>query len=187
MIISEALQRAALAYSRGILNARLRGAPPPSFDSELAALESARAHCGLFVTLRTVAGDLRGCIGRMTSERPWIELLEPVTLEAAFHDYRFKPVGAEELPTLRIEHSVLTTPQAATAERIRIGTDGVILTVGSRRAVFLPEVAAEQGWTIDQTLEALARKGGMSAGAWRRANATIEVFQSVHYGEEQPV
>ncbi len=49
-----------------------------------------------------------------------------------------------------------------------------------RSATFLPEVAAEQGWTQAQTIEALLRKGGVagppSPAVW--ASITAERYQS---------
>jgi len=46
------------------------------------------------------------------------------------------------------------------------------------RAVYLPEVAVEQGWTKDQTLASLSQKAGLSSGSWK-SGAAFRVFSSV--------
>ena len=52
-----------------------------------------------------------------------------------------------------------------------------MLTKGERRAVFLPEVAKEQGWNREQTLTQLAKKAGLPPDAWKEG-ATLEVFST---------
>ena len=68
-------------------------------------------------------------------------------IAAAFNDYRFPPVTAEELDELKIEISVLTRPKRLDYDtpeellsNLRPGIDGVTLIDGSRRATFLPQV-----------------------------------------------
>lgn len=139
---------------------------------------------GLFVTLR-LEGRLRGCIGRITTDDPLRETLPRVTRDAAFRDRRFDPVRSDELDQITIEHSILTIPApVAGPEAIRIGTDGVILGARGRRAVFLPEVATEQGWDVATMLSALSRKAGLPLDAWRDPATAFETFQTIHYGEE---
>lgn len=48
-----------------------------------------------------------------------------------------------------------------------------------RSATFLPDVAPEQGWSQDDTLEHLFRKGGWDgAGDWRELQIDLERYQS---------
>jgi AmmeMemoRadiSam system protein A len=138
---------------------------------------------GLFVTLRR-AGTLRGCIGRITTADPLRVTIPVVSVDAALRDRRFPPLTRDELSGVTIEHSVLTPPAAiSSVADFQPGRDGIILTVGAARAVFLPEVATEQGWDRAMTLRALSRKAGLDADAWRRPEATYMTFQTVHYGE----
>jgi AMMECR1 domain-containing protein len=44
--------------------------------------------------------------------------------------------------------------------------------------VYLPEVATEQGWTMEETLASLSQKAGLRPDAWREG-ATFQVFESV--------
>jgi AMMECR1 domain-containing protein len=67
------------------------------------------------------------------------------------------------------------------ADAIVVGRDGVALDCDGRWALFLPEVATEQGWNRVQLLEQLARKAGLPARAWRRAR--LSTFQSERFGE----
>ena len=67
---------------------------------------------------------------------------------------------------------------------IRIGTDGVILQKNARSAVFLPQVAPEQGWDVAQTLTHLAMKAGLPSDAWKQG-ADFLVFQAEVFGESE--
>jgi AmmeMemoRadiSam system protein A len=136
---------------------------------------------GVFVTLKAPE-VLRGCIGSILPSSPLHEAVVEAALGAAFEDPRFPPVTAEEYPALRLSASVLTALEpAASKDAIVPGTHGVHLSSGPRRAVFLPQVAAEQGWSTDELLEALARKAGLPRDGWRRA--VLSVFRSQNFGE----
>ena len=69
-------------------------------------------------------------------------------------------------------------------DEIVLGRDGVILTKGGRSAVFLPQVATEQGWDRATMLDHLCRKAGLGAGEWRKG-AEFLVFQADVFGEHQ--
>ena len=78
---------------------------------------------------------------------------------------------------------------AAKLERVRgylltHGLDGVILGRGNSRAVFLPQVAPEQGWDLDTMLTYLARKAGLPGDAWR-SGASFQTFQAHVFGEKE--
>jgi AMMECR1 domain-containing protein len=69
-------------------------------------------------------------------------------------------------------------------DEIRIGIDGVVLNKDGRSAVFLPQVAPEQGWALNQTLTQLSLKAGLPGDAWKEG-ASLLVFQAVVFGEGQ--
>ena len=135
---------------------------------------------GAFVTLKR-HGELRGCIG-------YIEPREPLYLavlangdNAARRDPRFNPVEPAELDGLEIEVSVLTPPRPIESwQAFKVGEQGIVLSKAGRRAVFLPEVATEQGWTREETLSQLSLKAGLPANAWQEG-ASFEVFESTKY------
>jgi AmmeMemoRadiSam system protein A len=100
-------------------------------------------------------------------------------LNAAFHDTRFEPLTTNELARVKIEISILTPLRpVASWKEIEIGKHGMLLTVSNRSAVFLPQVAPEQGWGLEETLSHLALKAGLPKEAWREKNATFLVFEA---------
>jgi MEMO1 family protein len=150
-------------------------------DAVVAALpESLRARAGAFVTLKR-HGDLRGCIGTIEPIMPLYEAVLDNGDHAARRDPRFLPVRPAELADLEVEVSVLS-PQRPIAswEAFRIGEEGIILSKNGQRAVFLPEVATEQGWTREETLTYLSRKAGLPPDAWR-SGADFAVFTTTKY------
>lgn len=142
-----------------------------------------------FVTL-TKGGALRGCIGSLTAEEPLAETVRTRAIDAATHDPRFRPVQPKELPELEIEISVLSPMQRVnSAEEIDISKHGVIVSSGSRQGVFLPQVAAETGWSRDVLLSRLCQdKAGLEADAWKKGAAlyvfTVQAFSAAAAGED---
>jgi AmmeMemoRadiSam system protein A len=107
-----------------------------------------------------------------------------MTCEAAAHDPRFQPVRVEELKDITIEVSVLSLAQPVRGpEDFQVGRDGIIIQKGRHSAVFLPQVAPEQGWTREQTLDHLCVKGGMPADEWRKPGMTFLTFTAQVFGE----
>ncbi|MDQ7005703.1 MAG: AmmeMemoRadiSam system protein B [Acidobacteriota bacterium] len=138
---------------------------------------------GAFVTLHRNR-RLRGCIGHMAEDRPLFQVVQAMAIQAAFDDPRFSPVTLEELKDITIEISVLTPFKTVDSpEAIRVGRDGVRLDKEGRRAVFLPQVAPEQGWDRVQTLDHLCRKAGLPVGCWRQG-ARLSTFQAQVFSED---
>ncbi len=135
---------------------------------------------GAFVTLKE-NGRLRGCIGYISPRQPLYQAVLESGYNAACRDHRFQPLEAAELKGLEVEVSVLTPPRPIPSyESFRVGEQGIILSKDGLRAVFLPEVAREQGWDRVETLSHLARKAGLEPDAWRKG-ASFEVFESQKY------
>ena len=135
---------------------------------------------GAFVTLKE-HDRLRGCIGYIEPRRPLYQAVLENGYNAARRDYRFTPLQPDGLQDLEVEMSVLTPPRTIDSYRdFRVGEQGIILSKRGRRAVFLPEVAAEQGWGLEQTLDQLASKAGLPEDAWHDG-ARFQVFESQTY------
>lgn len=167
-----------LAFARGTIAEAFKSGErlaavkePPELTPGMKAVR------GGFVTLHK-RGDLRGCIGEIVPRREvWMAVREQA-LNAAFHDPRFPPLKESELGEIDIEISMLTPPRPVASWRdIVIGKHGMVLTKGGHSAVFLPQVAPEQGWGIEETLTHLAMKAGLSADAWREG-AEFLVFEA---------
>jgi hypothetical protein len=137
---------------------------------------------GVFVTLKK-GGELRGCIGHMSEDRPLCQVVGAMALQAAFNDRRFEPLASEEWGSVEIEISALTpSREVRRPEEIVVGRDGVVIEKSGRSAVFLPQVAPEQGWNREELLEHLCAKAGLPGGAWREG-ARLSVFQAEVFAE----
>ena len=140
---------------------------------------------GVFVTLRK-DGDLRGCIGSIVGVEPLFRGVAANAVHAAVDDPRFPALTPGELPGVEIEISVMTPLQPlADYREIRLGTDGVVIRDGAAQAVFLPQVARETGWGLDDFLGNLCRKAGLERDAYRRSpSMRFAVFQAQVFGEK---
>ncbi len=139
---------------------------------------------GVFVTLE-MNHRLRGCIGHMAEDRPLCQVVGAMALQAAFNDRRFRPLTPDEFGAIDFEISVLTPRRKiGGADEIVIGRHGVVLEKGGRSAVYLPQVAPEQGWNREETLSHLCEKAGLAGDCWRK-NASFSVFEAEVFGEEE--
>ncbi len=172
--------------ARAAITSELRGTD--DVERELAALpprpELDRMQ-GVFVTLSRTdpqeiarLGKLRGCIGQVLPAYPLHQAVVVAAVNAALEDPRFTPVAAGELDRLAVEVTVLSVPRpVASWKEIQLGRHGILLDQNGRRAVFLPQVPGEQGWTLEETLEHLARKAGLDGAAWRDPSTKFSVFE----------
>lgn len=184
-------QTALLELARGAIAKRLRddGGLERALES-MPRTPALQEPAACFVTL-TESDDkgrprLRGCIGTLEAREPLYRAVIDSATRSAFSDPRFPAVTEEELATLRIEVSVLTPRRkAAGPEEIRVGEDGVEMDRDGHRAVFLPRVAAEQGWDRRELLEQLALKAGLPRDGWR--GATLSTFQAQAFADPIPV
>ncbi|UCE46824.1 MAG: AmmeMemoRadiSam system protein B, partial [Phycisphaerales bacterium] len=125
---------------------------PEESDLGVPITDAMRCPRAAFVTLKK-NHVLRGCIGDIFPQKPLYKSVIHNSINACFNDRRFPQVSKDECKDLTIEISALTAPEpVGSADDIRIGIDGVVLNKDNRSAVFLPQVAPEQGWDLDQTL-----------------------------------
>jgi len=187
--MTETDKRTLIALARESIEASLFACDTPLFRQLGAATTfpfSERRGC--FVTLRTKQGQLRGCIGTIIAREPLVQAVAALAREAAFSDPRFKPLTAAQWPTIVVEISVLTEPVEIDAyQQIRVGFDGVLLTLHARRAVFLPQVASEQGWSLEEMLTHLSMKAGLAPDAYKDPRCRFEVFQAEVFSDEDPL
>jgi AmmeMemoRadiSam system protein A len=130
-----------------------------------------------FVTLFK-DGMLRGCIGTIEARRPLGIDVRANAVAAAFDDPRFPRLGIDEFIDTLVEVSLLSAPEAMTADgeqallaQLRPGVDGLVLEFAGRRATFLPQVwdmLAEHA----QFLAELKRKAGLPIDFW---SATVHI------------
>ncbi len=151
---------------------------------EFTISNSLRCPRAAFVTLKKNS-QLRGCIGDIFPRQPLYKSVITNAINAGINDRRFFKVSEAECNDITIEISALTAPKpVASPDDIRIGIDGVVLSKDCRAAVFLPQVALEQNWDLNQTLTRLSLKAGLPADAWKEG-ASFLVFQAAVFGEEE--
>jgi hypothetical protein len=135
---------------------------------------------GVFVTLKK-GEELRGCLGRIEEkEKPLYSLVSEMAISAAQEDYRFTSLQLEELSEIIIEISVLSPLKKIKDpfQEIKLGRDGVLVQKGQQTGVFLPQVATETNWSLEEFMGQLCQqKAGLSREAWRQNDVDIYVFQ----------
>jgi AmmeMemoRadiSam system protein A len=180
--LSTDAQRELLAFARKSIRRYIETGTAPLARPVAPALWREQ---GVFVTLKK-RGELRGCVGRWDADRPLVQVVGAMALQAAFNDRRFRPLEAEELERVEIEISLLSPlKRVEGSDAVVIGRDGVLLKKRERAALFLPEVAVEQSWDREQLMTQLCRKAGLSANAWRE-DAELYTFQTVVLRESDP-
>jgi AmmeMemoRadiSam system protein A/AmmeMemoRadiSam system protein B len=142
-------------------------------------LLSQRAGC--FVSIKTRAGELRGCIG--TIEPAKATLAEEViinAISAATRDPRFTPVREAELPGLKYSVDVLSEPEFARLEDLDPRVYGVIVEDenGVSRGLLLPNLEGVD--TAARQVEIASRKAGIP----ERSKIKIWRFRADRFGEE---
>ena len=133
---------------------------------------------GAFVTLN-LNGQLRGCIGQIIpSDKPLWQVVREMAVAASSEDTRFDPVSAKELPELEYEISVLSAPEKISDwKKIELGKHGVIVSSAINSGVFLPQVATETGWSLEEFLSHLcADKAGLRPDCYKDPETDIRVF-----------
>lgn len=183
MMLSQPEQQKILRYINNLLKARLTHGPEPELDLPGEFLEKKR---GIFVTLKR-KGALRGCIGQIIGYEPLRESIRRMALAAAFEDPRFPPLVLNELDGLHIHVSLLTEPVPVRSYKdIRVGTDGIIVSCGWKKGVYLPEVAIETGWVSKTFFENCAlEKAGIDKT--ELPGTKIEVFQTEGFGWDEEI
>ncbi|MBV9959075.1 MAG: AmmeMemoRadiSam system protein A [Acidobacteria bacterium] len=129
-----------------------------------------RAAC--FVSIKTMSGDLRGCIGTIEPVKDSLEEeLIANAINAATRDPRFPPVSTAELTDLRYSVDVLSEPEPTRFEELDPKVYGVIVEDehGLRRGLLLPDIEGVE--TAAQQVSIAARKAGIDP------NAPLKLFR----------
>lgn len=143
---------------------------------------------GVFVTI-TEEGELRGCIGLPYPVCPLKEAIVEAAISASTSDPRFPPVGPKELDVIRLDVTVLSTPEileCSPEERpknIVIGRDGLIIKGHGRSGLLLPQVATEYDMEPEEFLDHVCMKAGLPREMWKSADFEIMTFQGQIFTE----
>jgi AmmeMemoRadiSam system protein B/AmmeMemoRadiSam system protein A len=176
-----------LALARSTISDALDTGRRPAFDDSQWADPVLTTPGAAFVTLRSEAGDLLGCIGSLEPRQPLVADVAEHAFDAAFRDPRFPSMTRDRAAGMVIDISVLspTRPFPSSGyedlvSRIPVGS-GVVVTAGRHRATFLPAVW-EQLPDARSFLAALWRKAGLAPGEWPRGTR-VEVYDSEEFAE----
>ncbi len=140
--------------------------------------EALKRNLGAFVTLK-IDGRLRGCIGRFISSDPLFEVVRVSALSSAFEDTRFSPLTKEEYEKVEMEITVLGPLQRINdINEIILGKHGIYIKKDFRSGTMLPQVAIENGWTVEQFLGYTSRdKAGLGWDGWK--NAELYIYEGM--------
>lgn len=180
-----AAKREIMARVRSAVNAAVAGkkdSQQPSDNPEL------QVKAGCFVTLKN-KDRLRGCIGCFQSDQPLWKTISEMAVSSSTQDHRFaaNPIRPEEVSQLEIEVSVLSPLRKISRplEEIKLGSDGIMIRQGSRSGTFLPQVATETGWSLEEFLGHCARdKAGIGWNGWDSPNTQVYGYTATIVSEK---
>jgi len=139
---------------------------------------------GAFVTLHK-NGKLRGCIGRFEPDIQLYKVVQDMAISAASRDYRFSPVKPDELKNIDIEISVLTPlKKIQSIDEIVPGRHGIYIKKGYSSGTFLPQVASQTGWSVEEFLGHCSRdKAGIGWDGWKEAD--LYTYEALIFSEKE--
>ncbi|MDR1650911.1 MAG: AmmeMemoRadiSam system protein A [Synergistaceae bacterium] len=132
-----------------------------------------------FVSIKTLPGDLRGCIGTVVPLRPSldVEIIENA-ISSSTRDPRFPPMTSSELSGVSFSVDVLGVPESVgDSASLDPKKWGIIVSKGALRGVLLPDLEGVD--TVAEQIGIAARK----AGIYDIAGISIERFAVTRYKE----
>jgi len=171
-----------LRIARSTLESYIRTGKTPPLNPAGYSMEI-QMKAGAFVTL-TIDGELRGCIGSFEPKTPLYQVIQEMSIASSTQDSRFSRVSVQELDKIHIEISVLTPlRKIKDISEIKLGKHGIYLKKGYQSGTFLPQVATETGWTLEEFLGHCSRdKAGMGWSGWK--DADIYVYEALIFEED---
>ena len=135
---------------------------------------------GVFVTIHTSSGRLRGCVGYSDPIFPLDEAVHLAAISAAFEDSRFPPLALRELNPELIEAK---NPREY-LKKIKIGEDGLIVEFGFKKGLLLPQVATEHKLGVEEFLQHTCSKAGLPPDMWMDERTKVYKFQAQIFRED---
>jgi AmmeMemoRadiSam system protein A len=176
---SQAERALLLRLARRAIVAHVGGTAAPIEESSDVLLRRGAA----FVTIHS-RGKLRGCIGQLEPRERLDLVISHCAVSASSQDPRFPPVSASELSELAIEISLLGPLEPiAVPDDCEIGRHGLVVEMGYRRGLLLPQVACEWQWDRETFVAETCRKAGLARDAWKHG-AKLWRFEAEVFGED---
>lgn len=182
--LTETDKKALLDIARRTVESYVKTRTRPTIDASTFS-QNLTAKAGAFVTLK-IGETLRGCIGSFQPDIPLYQVVQEMTIASSTQDSRFQPVQSSELSAIHIEISVLTPmKKIRDTSEIQLGKHGIYLKKGYSGGTFLPQVATETGWNLEEFLGHCARdKAGIGWFGWK--DADIYTYEALVFEEDIP-
>ena len=134
---------------------------------------------GCFVTLKT-RGRLRGCIGCFESDAPLYKTVAEYTRHSALDDPRFTAnrLSAADFSAVEIDISILSPLcRCDDPAAITLGVHGIHVRKGMHSGCFLPQVAEETGWSLEEFWGHCCQdKASLPWNAWLEPDVELQTF-----------
>lgn len=138
---------------------------------------------GVFVTLKKLDGELRGCIGTYS---PVTESLDKEILRnassAALDDPRFSPVKPNELTELTLSVDVLSPPEPCKKGDLDPDRYGIIVKKGTKSGLLLPDLDGVN--SVERQIEVTKKKAGIPP---TDENYELQRFEVSRHEGETPI
>ncbi len=159
--------------AKSSIQARLTGQTETGFDAKTLPPHF-MDQMGAFVTLK-IDGKLKGCIGRFFSSDPLYRVISASAISSAFEDPRFTPVTTEDFEKIQLEITVIgPLVKINDINEIVLGRHGIYIKKDSSSGTMLPQVAKENGWSVEEFLGHTSRdKAGLGWYGWKEAELFI--------------
>ena len=169
-----------LEIARNTINSYIQNGIIPTLEDNYS--EVLNSHCGAFVTLNKKK-KLRGCIGRFKVDQPLYEVVQQMAIASSTQDTRFQSVEKSELEEIEIEISALTPMKKINSiDEIELGKHGIYISKGYKTGTFLPQVATETAWSLEEFLGHCSRdKAGIGWDGWK--DADIYIYEATVFSE----
>lgn len=143
-----------------------------------------QSHCGVFITLNKNE-ILRGYNGKFNADYELYKVVHDVAILAALQDNRFPPINLEELNEIDISISVLGTfRKVIDINDIELGIHGIYMIKNGRKGSFLPQLAIDNDWNLDEFLGHCAQdKMGLNWNDWKGSD--LFMFESEDFWEKR--
>lgn len=173
------------SIARNTIQSHLTGENDVSFDAGKIP-DHLKEPMGVFVTIK-IAGRLRGCIGRFISHEPLYEVVRASAASSAFEDPRFSPLTKEDFDNTEMEITVLgPLKKINNVDQIILGRHGIYIKKDNRSGTMLPQVATENGWSIEEFLGYTSRdKAGLGWDGWK--DAEIFIYEGIVLEEKRKI
>jgi len=163
--------RELLAVARRALQGHLSRGVIPDYEPEHASLEE---HHAVFVTLE-VEGKVRGCVGQPDADGPLHESVARMAVAAAIDDPHATALELSDVRYTEVEISVLSEHRPIAPDAIEVGTHGLYIAAGPKRAILLPQTS-ESGWSVKRLLQELTSKAGLKRSALNDPKTSLRGF-----------